>query len=254
VSIRIVGESGAYGPASFVEPTTLGYLHIAARVNPSRAPFLPNGRPKTSLLHRLGPLSAEVERLDPVERSTVFHAWGHPPFGRLPYVKDRPGRVRLADFDVVVLVETKSVEATRRVQDEAPYRELLGELQSAAHESHVIAARNIKRIADVDRRKKGIFLFNYFVADERDVMLELWDHLAGWYRAETGLDNSELLVPLEGERSDFVAINYARWDGGPLRFLFNQLSKKSFRSYLLANLEENRVGSMPVLYRRIFGH
>jgi len=66
---------------------------------------------------------------------------------------------------------------------------------------------------------------------------------------ETGLDNSSLLVPLEGERSDYVAINNARWDGSPLGVFLQQVTKKSFRSYVLANLEANRVGAMPVLYR-----
>jgi hypothetical protein len=33
------------------------------------------------------------------------------------------------------------------------------------------------------------------------------------------------------------------------RLLFRQLSKKSFRTYVQANLEANRVGAMPILYR-----
>jgi hypothetical protein len=94
-----------------------------------------------------------------------------------------------------------------------------------------------------------VFLFNYFVGDDPDVVLNLWDYLAGWYAVETGLDNSTLLVPLEGERSDYVAINSARWDGNPLGFVLQQATKESFRSYVLANLEANHVGAMPVLYR-----
>ena len=114
---------------------------------------------------------------------------------------------------------------------------------------HVIAARNAKRIGDVDKTRPGLFLFNYFVGDDTQVALQLWDYLAGWYEVETGLDNSTLLVPMEGERSDYLAINNARWDGSLLRFLWRQMSKKSFRDYMLANLDSNRVGAMPVLYR-----
>jgi hypothetical protein len=33
------------------------------------------------------------------------------------------------------------------------------------------------------------------------------------------------------------------------RFLWRQMSKKSFRDYVIANLKANRVGSMPILYR-----
>jgi hypothetical protein len=112
-----------------------------------------------------------------------------------------------------------------------------------------MAARNAKRVGDVDKTRQGLFLFNYFVADDARVMLQLWDYLAGWYAVETGLDNSTLLVPLEGERSDYLAINNARWDESLPRFLWRQFSRKSFRTYVLANLEANRVGAMPVLYR-----
>lgn len=109
--------------------------------------------------------------------------------------------------------------------------------------------RNAKRIGDVASSRRGLFLFTYFVADDAEVGLALWDYLAGWCAAETGLDNSMVLVPLDGERSDYTFINFARWDERLPRFLWRQLSTKSFRTYVLANLEAKRVGSMPVLYR-----
>ena len=77
----------------------------------------------------------------------------------------------------------------------------------------------------------------------------MWDYLAGWYEAESGLDNSTLLRPLEGEKSDYVMINHARWDHSLPLFMARQLPKKSFRSYMLANLTANHVAAMPVLYR-----
>ena len=77
----------------------------------------------------------------------------------------------------------------------------------------------------------------------------MWDYLAGWYEAETGLDNSTLLEPLEGEQSDYVLINHARRDGNLLLFMARQLPKKSFRSYMLANLKAHHLAAMPVLYR-----
>jgi len=58
-----------------------------------------------------------------------------------------------------------------------------------------------------------------------------------------------LLAPLEGEQSDYRVINYAFWNESLPRFLWRQVSKKSFRNYVLANLAANRVGAMPVLYR-----
>jgi hypothetical protein len=79
--------------------------------------------------------------------------------------------------------------------------------------------------------------------------MQLWDYLAGWYQAETGMDNSTLLAPLEGEESDYVIINHARSDGSLPAFVPRQFTKKSFRTYLLANLDAHNVGAMPVLYR-----
>jgi hypothetical protein len=112
-----------------------------------------------------------------------------------------------------------------------------------------MTACNVRRIGDVKKSGKGVYLFNYFVGDDLQVVLQVWEYLAGWYQVETGLDNSILLAPLEGQKADYTVINYAHWEIGLLGFLWDQFSKKSFRSYMQANLEVNRTGSMPVLYR-----
>ena len=61
--------------------------------------------------------------------------------------------------------------------------------------------------------------------------MQLWDCLAGWYQVETGLNNFTLLALLEGQPSEFVVINHARWDGSLLSVILKQLCKKSFGSY-----------------------
>jgi hypothetical protein len=80
-------------------------------------------------------------------------------------------------------------------------------------------------------------------------MFPLWDYLADWYEKETGLTNSVALAPLDGERSDYVIVNWASWESGPLRHFWKMLSKKSFWTYVAANLETNRSGSMPIYCR-----
>jgi len=109
-----------------------------------------------------------------------------------------------------------------------------------------MSAHNIKRIGDIDTTRQGLFRFNYFVADDATVMVELWDSLAAWYAVETKLNNGMLLAPLDGERSRYVAIDHARLDE---RVLWRQLSQKSYKTFVQANLEANRIGAMPVLYR-----
>ena len=247
MELMIVNTDPKYAAVKLIEPTTLGYIHVAAEVAPRRLPFLPNGREKSKLLTRLRELAHRLEQLAAVERVTVFDAIAFAPPSA--YIKGRGDAVHVAHFDIVVLIETTSPESARDVQTTPAYQALLDALSSKATQMHIIAARNAKRIGDVDRTKKGLFLFNYFVGDDPQVTLELWDYLADWYEVETGLDTSVLLVPLEGEHSDYRIINYAQWDESLPRLLWRQLSKQSFRNYLLANLAANRVGAMPVLYR-----
>jgi hypothetical protein len=249
--LQLVYTDRNYPPVKLIEPTTLSYIHIAAEVQPRSLPFslfMPQARQKSELLTELKALAHPLEQLDAVEKVTVFHASAMPRIERLPYVKRRKDSIRIPRFDIVVLIETKSVLASRDVQTTPAYRALIDTLTSKAKRMHIITARNAKRIADVDKTLPGLFLFNYFVADDVEVMLQLWDYLAGWYAVETGLDNSTLLVPLEGERSDYLAINHARWDVSLLRILWRQFSRFSFTFYVQENLEANRVGSMPVWY------
>lgn len=80
-------------------------------------------------------------------------------------------------------------------------------------------------------------------------MLQLWDHLAGWYVAETGLRNSVALLPLAGEPADYAIVNWPEWDTTPLHHFWNQLSKQRFWRYVAANLEANQAASMPIYCR-----
>lgn len=252
--LQLVYTDRHYPPVKLIEPTTLSYIHIAAEVQPRSLPFslfMPQGREKSKLLTELKALAHPLEQLDAVEKITIFHAGAMPRIERLPYIKRRKHSIRIPRFDIVVLIETQSVLATREVQTTPAYRALVDTLTSKAKRIHIMSARNAKRIADVDKTVPGLFLFNYFVADDVGVMLQLWDYLAGWYAVETGLDNSTLLVPLEGERSDYLAINHARWDVSLLRILWRQFSRFSFTFYVQENLEANRVGSMPVWYRLV---
>jgi len=249
--LQLVYTDRKYPPVKLIEPTTLSYIHIAAEVQPRALPFslfMPQGRKKSELLTELKALAHRLEQLDAVEKVTVFHASVLLPIERLPYIKQRKDAIRIPRFDIVVLIETKSILASREVQTTPAYQALVDTLTSKAERMHIITARNAKRIADVDKTVPGLFLFNYFVADDADVMLQLWDYLAGWDAVETGLDNSTLLVPLEGERSDYLAINHARWDVSLLRILWRQFSRATFGIYVQENLEANRVGSLPVWY------
>ena len=249
MSLQLVNPDPRYSPVTLMPPTTLGYVHLAAEVRPPArpGPVTRTPRRKAELIGGLKVLAGQLEQAAMVEKVTVYRATVlAPPSG---YVRRHRDTVRPARFDVVVLVETTSPEAARQVQATPPYQALQDLLAGQARRLHVIAARNAKRVGDVDKTRPGTFLFNYFVGDDPQVVLALWDYLAGWYQAETGMDNSTLLAPLEDQPSDYVVINHARWDGSLLGFTARQFSKRSFRSYMLANLDAHNVGAMPILYR-----
>jgi hypothetical protein len=247
MAVHIVNPDPRFSKVALIEPRPFGYIHIAASVRPGPLPFVLRGRRVSEFLGRLKTLARQLEAVDSVLKATVYHARAIAPLSS--YLKSRRGSIHVARFDVVVLVETPSPATAREVRGTPAYQALLDAITAAATDVHVMVARNIKRVADVDKTRQGIFLFNYFVGDDPTVVVDLWDYLAGWYAVETGLDNSTLLAPLEGERADYVIVNHARWEGSLPGVLLSQFTKRSFRSYVLANLDANRVGAMPVLYR-----
>lgn len=249
-SAQIIHPDPAYPKAALMEPTTHGYIYIAAEVHPGPAPFVLPSAERSSVLVRLKELARETERVDAVIRSSVFRAIAKPPTARFSsYLKDRSASLQIANYDVFVLIETSSPESAHDVRESAVFDTLFNAVRSNAEHVFCMTARNGKRIDDVDTSSQGLFLFNHFAADDADVMLDLWDYLAGWYEVETGLTNSVGLVPVSGEASDYVIVNWARWKEHPVRHFWNQLSKGSFRSYVVGNLEANRAASMPIYCR-----
>jgi hypothetical protein len=247
--VKLVNSDPRYGMAHFVEPAPLGYLLVAADVEaPHRpGPVLRRSRAKEQLFGALKWQARQLAQAETVQTATVFDALAFSPPGG--DTKGQSARRKPAWFDVVILVETVSPDAAGEVRASPVYQELAGTLTEQARRVHQIAARNVRRVGDVDKGSPGLFVFNYLIGDDPELAVELWEYLCGWYQAETGLDSATLLAPLAGERSDYVLINHARWDGSLPAFLARQLPKKTFRSYLLANLKANHVAALPGLYR-----
>jgi hypothetical protein len=49
--------------------------------------------------------------------------------------------------------------------------------------------------------------------------------------------------------ADYVFVNHVRWDMSLPRFAATQFGKRTFYSYVLANLRANGTVAMPILYR-----
>jgi hypothetical protein len=240
----IVNAKPRYRPATLVEPPGFGYLLLSADVEPPTGlrPFPGTSAAKTALLGRLKNAAAELARLDAVERATVYRTVLAPPPAGYARTVEGPAR-----FDVQVLAEITSPDEIAGVEATEAYTQLRKELDTEASRVDVMRARCVKCIADVDKSRPGLFLFNYFVAEDADVALRLWDHLTGWFMTETGIDNSTVLQPTD--RSQYAFVNHARWDYGVPRLWLRMFTKPSFWSFVQKNLNENRTGSMPTLCR-----
>ncbi|HEY7223661.1 MAG TPA: hypothetical protein VH561_08750 [Micromonosporaceae bacterium] len=255
MDLQIIGPQDRFPKARLTQPPPFGYIHLAAAVEPpiGRAPFPRSSSGKSELLQRLKDLAGMLTRHESVQRATVYRAVVVPPVGGYASL---PG-VHPARFDVSVLIETPTLDDIGAVRDSEPYQELHGALAQRSTDLHVMMARCAKSLQDVDKSRPGLFLFNFFVAEDPKIALALWDYLAGWYWAQTGLHNSTVLQPFdvpavqgaEGQRDDYAFVNHARWDYGLPGLILQQFTKPSFRSYVLDNLLINRTGSMPVLYR-----
>ncbi len=245
--LQIVNPSPKFPKGTFIEPSPRGYIHIAGDIEAPKAgkfsPVLRKSKEKKDLLARLKELGRALEQVDKVERVTVFQAAMFMPYTK--YVEEHT-ELRRPTFDVVVLVETTSPEDIPQVQESEQYKALMAAFEAKAKSMHVMAARNLRRVGAVDHTRQGLFAFNYFHGADPDVTKELWDYFAGWYQVKAGLTSSELLAPLDGQQSNFVVINHARW-----RYTMppRMMSKRSFWTYVRPNLDANDVGLMPVAYR-----
>ena len=236
-----------YRKARLVEPARSGYLLLAAEVD-SHPPFLWASRNKRHLIEDCTGWCARITRDPGVLEAAAFQAILIPPFGDTTFLRQRRNEFHRARFDLALLVETDSVERAEGLRRSPHFRSLETHVRGAAGHVYTVTASNAKRIGAVDHARDGVFLFNYFYADSPAQNLAVWEHTAGWFQQETGLDNSTVLMPARADLSEYTLINHCRWDrlGDVLPAL---VFKRSFRDFVLAHFDANDAGPMPILYR-----
>lgn len=248
MKLNIVNEHLNFQKVSLVAPTTSYYLHLAAEVDQSLLPiFLTTSSKKKRLIREAKRWCQELEQQAGVNSAVVFTARLIPP-GRGKFVQQRQAKAHIAKFDFAVLIETSDLAAIDSVKNSQAYQELEQAVKRGATYIHTITATNVKHIGPVDHQRQGVFLFNYFFADNTEQNLGVWEYTAGWFQQETKLGNSTVLLPLEPEKSKYSIINHCRWNK-MIDILPSLLFKKSFRSYVLNIFEANNVAAMPVLYK-----
>ncbi|MGH8885964.1 MAG: hypothetical protein ACRDYX_12470 [Egibacteraceae bacterium] len=242
--LRLVNADPRYERAHLIDPSPAGFVHVAVQTAAQRRPGPVLGRDarREQAVAAMSAYGQAVLGAGEVREAAVFRA---------ALVAPAPkGHVSSpVQPDVALLVETATPGDALALAASAQLRELLGGLRAAGARAHVLAARNARRIADVNHRQGGLFLFNHFFADDEGVALALWERLAAWYEREAGLRNSVLLAPAEGWDSAFALVNHARFDASLPRLALHQFAKRSFFSYVRANLRANGVAVLPALYR-----
>lgn len=228
--------------ARLIEPTSSGFVHVGASSGRWALPFaLPRAR-RRALLAAMSDAAAALRRDSRVLRADVFRGLVRPPDGDLA-----TSAVPAADFDAVLLIETRTVADASSLRDDDVVARLIADLARTATRTLVFTASNVRRMGPVDHERQGVFLFNYFAAYDVETNLYAWQYTAGWFHDETGLDNSTVLQPAD-RLGPYTLVNHARWDrlGNVLPAL---LFKRSFRTFVLRVFTDNHVTPNPLLFR-----
>lgn len=247
-NLKIVNKQLQFKKVSLTEPTTNFYLHIAAEIDHSIfSVFMTTSLRKKKLIKEAKQWCKELKNKNGIVSAVVFNAILIPP-GKGKFLTEQPHKVQIAKYDFAILIESTSLEKVENIKDTAEYKKIESTIKNISTNIHITTAKNIKHINPVNHQKQGVFLFNYFYANNLQQNLGIWEYTAGWFQQETGLDNSTVLLPIDQKNSKYSIINHCRWNKIS-DFLPSLIFKKSFHSYVLDNFYANKVAAMPVLYK-----
>ena len=190
VPITVVGTDSdtppAWAKATLVDPLPCGYATMHFEVDRASLPFghaLWDSEKKVRVLDQLTQFAARVKTEPGVNNAWVLKTLLTPPGRGVAYLQARP-QLLTAKFDVVLLVECESPERARALRRGEPWRAVLEAVSKEATRSLSVSGSNARCMADVDHSRQGVFLFNYFFADDVATNLAIWEVTAGWFQAE----------------------------------------------------------------------
>jgi len=252
----------AWAKATLIDPLPCGYATMHFEIDHAWLPFghaLWDSEKKERVLNQLTQFAARLKAEPGVNNAWVLKTLLTPPGRGVAYLQARP-QLLTAKFDVVLLVECESPECARALRRGELWRAVLEPLSKEATRFFLLSGSNARCMADVDHSRQGVFLFNYFFADNLATNLAIWEFTAGWFQAETGLDNSTLILPDDDSRAgaephagssmttQHSVINHCRWDRLS-SVLPSLLFKRSLTSYVLDNFAANQCAANPILYK-----
>lgn len=245
-AITIAHPELTYPKVSLVEASKHVFLQLAVEIDSHISPFWWGmSRKKRTVLQASKAYCNTITQLNGVQEATVFKGLLQPP-GRGKLLEER--QIPTAQYDVVILLEFGDQASLTHCLETTAYQELWALLQANSRKTHQMQASNVRRIGAVNHKKNGVFLFNYFYADELSKNLKIWEYTAGWFEQETNLDNSTLFLPNASYTGTYSIVNHCRWDS-LWNILPSLIFKSSFRQYVLDNFYANQVAAMPILYQ-----
>jgi hypothetical protein len=129
---------------------------------------------KKRLIKQCKQFCGQILNTKDIVSAIVFKAQIIPP-GRGKFIEQRKDKVHVAKFDIAVLIEAKRLEAINDIKNSEAFKQLYSAIQKASTFTHIISATNIKHINPVDHYRQGVFLFNYFFADNLKQNLGVWE-------------------------------------------------------------------------------
>lgn len=233
-------------------PNTLGYILIGAEVEPPH-PFR-KSKKKKRLEIQLKDKIEFFKNIPGVQRVDLFSSIIIPPGSEkgLRVLKEKNIEIQPAKFDIVILIETASIDILDGIENDSTLRDIEDLLEDNAQRIYKTKAQNKLRIAEVDKDTNGVFLFNYFYCKDQKAVLDVWKYTAGWWTANANLTNSTPLSPLD-ENGPFSLINHCKWNRWseilPILILGKLGIIKGLNNFVLKNFTANEIVAMPVLYK-----
>ena len=246
-TLTILDTGSHFEKVKLVPTTDHHYLLLIAEVDTPTLPFfISESTKKKTLIATCKKQAQDLKHTTGIIDTAVLKARLIPP-GRGAHLKQRPD-VHIAKFDVAVLIEVDTKHNLEEVCSSIQVTQIIKAMKEAGKYTQIIKATNIRKIGAVDHSRDGVFLFNYFYADDQQQNLGIWEYTAGWFQQETDLHNSTVLLPAADSNTQYTIINHCRWNS-MWDILPDLLFKRSFRTYVLDNFKANNVAAIPILYR-----
>jgi|TARA_B110000881_G_C18429581_1_gene440208 hypothetical protein len=246
--LKIVNTHLNFPKVTLKSPLNTGFIIIAAEIDKKNS-FFGGSKTKKLLLKDVKLLLKKFKNHTNIIECAIFKAVLFPPGRNGEYFKKiNQENIIHTKFDVVLQIETSSPNNINRIKKNNIFRKIENLFKNLSSFHYIFNAKNSRRIGSVNHKKKGIFLFNFFIAENVSTNLNIWEYTAGWFQYHTKLDNSTLFESIDSFKGTYSIINHCRWNSF-INILPSLIFKKTFKTFVLQNFEANNVSAIPILYK-----